>query len=261
MLKGTGVKRGVLGTHFKVYLQYYYHTLVIASQRKEVKRPLDITSLAFLTCVAAFGYSRGSTEFDKARKSNDVAAVNSLVIDRPSFVTFFWSGNVDSFSLFGCWQIIDKLWDVWDCRVPVKIHGFITGPLSFEMLGSRIKDSGTFVFRFSSQGGIAIDYVEDGAIKKTLWKFVSLPDTSAFIQKLYDPQRDGPFLKFLIDTSDMTFGPKIHAKEAVFPLVGATVGYSQTGYARVDDEDQDSRMSTENYVVNFMQSHNSVMHW
>ena len=99
-----GVKRGVLGTHFKVYLQYYYHTLVIASQRKEVKRTLDVTNLAFLTCVAAFGYGRGCTEFDNARKSNDVNAVNCMVIDRTSFLTFFWTGNFDSFSLCGCWQ-------------------------------------------------------------------------------------------------------------------------------------------------------------
>ena len=46
---------------------------------------------------------------------------------------------------------------------------------------------GTFAFRFSSQGGIAIDYVLDGAIKKTLW----LTDSDSFLQKLYDGQRDG----------------------------------------------------------------------
>jgi len=261
MVKGTGVKRGVLGTHFKVYLQYYYHTLVLTSQRKEVKRPLDLTSLAFLTCVAGFGYSRGSNEFDKARKINDVGSVNGIVIDRPSFLTFFWTGNVETFSLCGSWQIIDRLWDVWDCKSPIKIHGFITGPLSFEMLGSRIKDTGAFAFRFSSQGGVAIDYVEDGAIKKTLWKYSQLPDSAAFIQKLYDPQRDGPFLKFLIDTSDMTFGPKVHPKETVFPLHASVVGYSQTGYARVEDDDGGStQMNTDTYVVNFMASNNS-MHW
>jgi len=130
------------------------------------------------------------------------------------------------------------------------------------MLGSRIKDSGTFTFRFSSQGGIAIDYVEDGAIKKTLWKFASLPDTASFIQKLYDPQRDGPFLKYLIDTSDMTYGSKIHPKETIFPLHASVVGYSQTGYSRVDGDDQESSaMNTEGYVINFLSSHNSMPHW
>jgi len=261
MVKGTGVKRGVLGTHFKVYLQYYYHTLVLTSQRKEVKRPLDLTSLAFLTCVAGFGYSRGSNEFDKARKLNDVGAVNGIVIDRPSFLTFFWPGNVELFSLCGSWQLIDRLWDVWDSKTPIKIHGFITGPLSFEMLGSRIQDTGAFAFRFSSQGGVAIDYVEGGVIKKTLWKYSQLPDSAAFIQKLYDPQRDGPYLKFLIDTSDMTFGPKIHPKETAFPLQASVVGYSQTGYARVDDDDGGStQMNTDTYIVNFMGSANS-MNW
>jgi len=84
-----GVKRGVLGTHFKVYIQHYYVYLVryysrrpcsapasfflrlllqvISSQRKDIVRKLEPTSLAFITATAAFGYARGSTEFDDVR--------------------------------------------------------------------------------------------------------------------------------------------------------------------------------------------------
>lgn len=42
-------------TKSQVYLQYYYHYLAKVAQRPAVKRPLDVTNLAFLTCVAAFG--------------------------------------------------------------------------------------------------------------------------------------------------------------------------------------------------------------
>jgi len=245
-----GIKRGVQGAYFRVYLQYYYHALVFASQRQQVKRPLEDVSLSFLTCVAAFGYARGCNEFDVARKENNSGAINSVVIDRPSFLTFFWNNNVDSFSFIGCWRLIDRLWDIWDFINPVKIHGFVSAVLSCEMLNTRFGDNGTFAFRFSSQGGLAIDYVEHGKLSKAHWKFSSLNDSGAFLQKLYDQQRDGPFLKFLIDIAD-NFGPKIHAKELIFPRASAP-GYNQaaySAYARTDDDTMSTEIAA-NFVPN-----------
>jgi len=56
----AGVKRGVLGFHFKVYLSYFYHFLVLRSQRRTCNRNLDHTNLAYLTAIAAFGFVRGN---------------------------------------------------------------------------------------------------------------------------------------------------------------------------------------------------------
>jgi len=69
---------------------------------------------------------------------------------------------------------------------------------------------------------------------------------------LYDPKADGPNLKFLVDATGNGFGPQVHAKEKVFAQTAA--GYVTSGYAGVrDDEDKmDGEMSTEQYVVNFM---------
>ena len=86
------------------------------------------------------------------------------------------------------------MWDLWDCGKPIRIHGFVTGSLSAEMLSSRLNDNGTFhisdthfqlitcfigvfLFRFSSQGGVSVDYVVERQVKKALWKCSAIPDT------------------------------------------------------------------------------------
>lgn len=111
----------------KVYMQYYYHYLISASQRRECRRPLDIASLAYLTAVAAFGtsfvvtinsgtnlcnhvgFARGSTEFDKAFGNRDIEYINNLIIDRESFLKFFWDQSDDNFSFIHCWRLIDRV--------------------------------------------------------------------------------------------------------------------------------------------------------
>ena len=114
-----------------MYLQYYYHYLISASQRRECRRPLDIASLAYLTAVAAFGtisdffyqddkgdllsnvfllgFARGSTEFDKAFSNRDIEYINNLIIDRESFLKFFWDQSDDNFSFIHCWRLIDRV--------------------------------------------------------------------------------------------------------------------------------------------------------
>eukprot|EP01128_Nolandella_sp_AFSM9_P000935 TRINITY_DN11061_c0_g1_i1.p1 TRINITY_DN11061_c0_g1~~TRINITY_DN11061_c0_g1_i1.p1 ORF type:complete len:370 (+),score=74.88 TRINITY_DN11061_c0_g1_i1:859-1968(+) len=252
MTKGTGVKRGVLGSHFRVYILYYYHYLILASQRKEYKRSLDSRALAFITCCAAFGYGRGVGEFDRALKAGKLNEVNNVIVDYVHFGKFFWSGNTDSFSWCGSWMIIDTLWQFWDSAEPVKIHGFITGTMSYKMLRSRSKDIGAFCFRFSSQGGLAVDYVAQGELKKVLWKGQAISTTDNFLRNLYDDSRDGKHLKSLIDTSSDAFGPRIHAKTNVFPESG--VSYTPTGYSAVTDdiEDRMEEADADSFVSNFM---------
>lgn len=58
----------------------------------------------------------------------------------------------------------------------MKIHGFISGNFSFGMLKTHAKDVGTFCIRFSSQGGLAIDYVTTKELKKAWWKYGALKD-------------------------------------------------------------------------------------
>lgn len=142
-----------------LHLRRATHPQIFASQRKEIKRVLDPTSLAFITCCAAFGYGRGVGEFDKvpqprsnlpfldrsrvafpflsspfpsltpkALKAGRMSAVETIIVDYVNFGKFFWTGNLDSFSLCGCWKIIDTLWDYWDFAEPVKIHGFVSFP-------------------------------------------------------------------------------------------------------------------------------------
>lgn len=253
MHKSQGVKRGVLGSHFRVYMNYYYHYLIASSQRTSARRTLDDRDLAFITATAAFGFSRGAKEFDTALKQNSLAMINNMIVDRVAFLKFFWDNTLDGYSWCGCWRLIDALWDIWDQKDPVRIHGFISGELSFQMLKTKHKDYGTFSFRFSSQGGIAVDYVGHNELKKTLWKAQALKDAPSFMKLLYDPKGDGPNLRFLIDTSGPQ--PRLVGKEQAFPAQ-ANLGYTTSGYSAVKDEDEHMgdahEPSTESYVLNFM---------
>jgi len=89
-----------------------------------------------------------------------------------------------------------------------------------------------------------VDYVANGQLKKALWKENAIPDSAAFMQKIFDETRDGAFLKYLVDLSNpaqINIYPKIHAFTA--NLLPATEG---TGaYARVDDVDPANMMATE----------------
>lgn len=255
MHKSQGVKRGVLGSHFRVYMNYYYHYLIASSQRTSARRTLDDRDLAFVTATAAFGFARGAQEFDNALKQNSLDIINRMLVDRVSFLTFFWNANqgYDCYSWCGCWKLIDSLWDIWDQKDPVRIHGFISGELSFQMLKTKSKDFGTFSFRFSSQGGIAVDYVGNSELKKTLWKAQALKDTPSFMKLLYDAKGDGPNLKYLIDTSGPQ--PRLVHKDQSFPTQ-PNMGYTTSGYASVKDDDENmgdvTEQTTEAYVLGFM---------
>jgi len=256
MFKSTQVKRGVLGKHFQVYMQYYYHYLVMASQRRECKRSLDTTSLAFITTAAAFGYARGTQEFDAALQAKNMDPINNLIVDHVNFRTFFWTGSDDTFSWCGAWKLIDGLWDLWDVKEPIKIHGFVSGNLSFEMLKTHSKDLGTFCFRFSSQGGIAVDYIGRGQLMKSHWKHGAIKDSLAFLRLMYDP-KEGDNLRFLIDVAGGT--PRIHQKTDAFPTGGKlNAGYTGAagGYQTVhegDPEDKMTDVSSDNFLANFVQ--------
>jgi len=247
----------VIGNNFKVYLQYYYHFLAFSSSRKEVRRPLDVTSLAFLTCAAAQGYTTGCQLFAEAMKTNNIQAINTLAIDRAHFLTFFWAGSFDLFSFLACWKIIDSLWHLWDLTNPIRIYGFISDALSFQILNSRINDNGVFLFRFSSKGGVAVDYVQNKQLKKTLWTVVSLPDCASFIQKLYDTDRDGQHLKFLVDLSNPA-QINLVPKETAFSMNLVPAAQGTGAYTRVDDTDPSNQMHTESdasiyhRVISFM---------
>jgi len=127
------------------------------------------------------------------------------------------------------------------------------------MLKTKSKDFGTFAFRFSSQGGLAVDYVGNHELKKTLWKAQALKDGPSFLKLMYDPKGDGPNLKFLIDTSSPL--PRLIGKELAFPTQ-VNLGYTTSGYSSVKDEDEnmgdatDPSLSTEAYVVNFIDNTN-----
>jgi hypothetical protein len=205
------------------------------SQRHECKRPLDITSLAFLTAIAAFGFARGVTEFDKAFQTKDINYINQLIIDRENFLRFFWDQSDNNFSFIHCWRQIDRLWDVWESTSPVLIHGFVSASVSDRWLKVWLKNSGTFLLRFSSKGGLAVDFVRDGRIQKTHWKFDELTDVHTLKKRLYDVKRDGPYLLYLVGTSE----PKCYPKESVFPLDDETSGYVDSGYQTNENQSAD----------------------
>lgn len=78
---------------------------------------------------------------------------------------------------------------MWDHTNPILIHGFLSATVSDGLLKPWLKQSGTFLLRFSSKGGLAVDYVRDGRIQKTHWKFEELTDVNALKKKLYDAKR------------------------------------------------------------------------
>lgn len=55
------------------------------------------------------GFARGSTEFDKAFGNRDIEYINNLIIDRESFLKFFWDQSDDNFSFIHCWRLIDRV--------------------------------------------------------------------------------------------------------------------------------------------------------
>lgn len=62
----------------------------------------------------------------------------------------------------------------------------MTPTLSDAILKRRIHKPGAFLLRFSSRGGIAVDYVRNGKVEKTHWKYAELKNSSQLKAKLYD---------------------------------------------------------------------------
>jgi hypothetical protein len=91
------------------------------------------------------------------------------------------------------------MWDLWDAT-PVRIHGFMTPALSEQILRRRMNVQGAFLLRFSSKGGLAVDYVRGNKVDKTHWKSSDLENSTRLKAKLYDKNRDGPFLLELVDS-------------------------------------------------------------
>lgn len=241
MVKTQGIKTGVLGLHFKAYLQYYYSYLVSASQRTAANRTLDLTALAFLVCSAAFGYTRGVAEFDKAFFSEDAAAIDNTLIDRTSFLNFFDASD-DQFSFMHMWRIVDRLWEAWDCTAPVLVHGFVTPTVSEKLLALRTLKPGSFLMRFSSKGGLAVDYLRNGKLEKAHWKFAILSDSNALRALIWDPIQWGPNLQFLVDTTlNYGFNANVVEKAVCFPSI----------QSYEDDSHMDSDVPTRsNYIMN-----------
>lgn len=241
----AGIHNGVSGAQFMQYLEYYYYYLALRSQRKGVNRPIDDTSMAFLVCVAAFGYSRGAEEFYNTGKTGNIQIIQNMIITRPNFLTFIWADSLDVFSFLTCWRMIDNLWELWDVVSPsVLIQGFTTEQVSFQILNQKKNQDGCFIFRFSSKGGLAVDYVINGNLKKILWKENTIPDCRSFIQKLFDNSKDGNFLKYVVDVNS----GHAYAKEQTFPLQNFNQFVSD-GYARVDDGQEE--MHTESSINHF----------
>jgi len=178
--------------------------------------------------------------------------INQLVIERQTFLQFFWGGNDETFSFLHAWRLIDnvtnvlhlfslltfsiKLWDAFDRKDPIRLHCFITGNMAEAMLRPRVKIEGAFLFRFSSKGGLAADYTRRGSrgyrIEKVHWRFEDIPTVADFLKKLWDRNRDGGFLKNLVDLSQ-PFAQNCFPKEKVFP-----VPHSQCGYVNDDGDDK-----------------------
>lgn len=101
---------------------------------------------------------------------------------------------------------------------------------------------GAFLLRFSSQGGLAVDYVSQGKLIKTHWKFSELESTNALRKKLFDKSRDANYLLLLVDSSqDPLTVPLTVLKETAFPAQAADNGYTSaaaSGYENVDDAQQ-----------------------
>lgn len=165
------------------------------------------------------GYARGTTEFDKAFFAQDAAVIDNLIIDKEKFLQFF-DGEDDKFSFMHMWRLVDRLWEAWDCNAPILLHGFITPLVSEKMLALRSKQPGSFLMRWSSRGGLAVDFVRDGRLEKAHWKFGSLTDINSLRALLWDPIQWGPALQFLVDTTNEAgFNVAVVAKDVCFPNV------------------------------------------
>jgi len=199
---------GVSGEHFKVYLQYYYHYLARCANRI-VNRPLYVHNLAFLTCTACLGYRQGCAEFDSVLKADNLPALNTYIITRDNFLTFFWADTTDKFSFLSCWRIINNLWDLWNQVNPIRLLGFTSDVWSFSLLSHHMQNHGVFLFRFSSQGGLSVDYIEKenpqvpqlGKFKKVLWKEDAIPDVKSFMNELYTGRISSALLYLVNSTS------------------------------------------------------------
>lgn len=165
------------------------------------------------------GHTRGATEFDKAFFAQDSAVIDNTIIDKASFTNFFESSD-DQFSFMHMWRIIDRLWEAWDCTSPILVHGFVTTLVSEKMLLLRLKQPGSFLMRWSSKGGLAVDFIRDGRLEKAHWKFASLTDINSLRALLWDPVQWGPALQYLVDTTnDAGFNTSVVPKEVCFPNV------------------------------------------
>jgi hypothetical protein len=110
------------------------------------------------------------------------------------------------------------MWDLWDAN-PIRIHGFMTPALSEQILKRRLNVQGAFLLRFSSRGGLAVDYVRGNKVDKTHWKSGGLENSTNLKSKLYDKSRDGPYLLELVDSrSDPLHTSFTINKNDVFPV-------------------------------------------
>lgn len=170
-----------------------------------------------ISVVDLSGYARGTSEFDRAYFAQDALVIDSTIIDKASFLAFFNAPD-DQFSFLHMWRVVDRLWEAWDCTSPVLVHGFVTPLVSEKMLALRSLKPGSFLMRFSSRGGLAVDYVRNGKLEKAHWKFTALPDINALRALLWDPVQWGPNLQFLVDTTlDDGFNANVVPKDICFP--------------------------------------------
>lgn len=157
-------------------------------------------------------------EFDRAFFAQDANAIDNTLIDKTAFLNFFDAPD-DQFSFMHMWRIVDRLWEAWDCNSPILVHGFVTPSVSEKMLALRSMKPGSFLMRFSSKGGLAVDYVRNGKLEKAHWKFTMLTDINALRSLLWDPVQWGPNLQFLVDTTlDSGFNANVVPKDVCFPV-------------------------------------------
>ena len=167
--------------------------------------------------VRCAGYTRGVAEFDRAFFAQDALAIDNTLVDKIAFLNFF-DANDDQFSFMHMWRLVDRLWEAWDCNSPILVHGFVTPLVSEKMLALRSMKPGSFIMRFSSKGGLAVDYVRNGKMEKAHWKFSMLTDINALRNLLWDPVQWGPNLQFLVDTTlDSGFNSNVVPKDVCFP--------------------------------------------
>lgn len=143
--------------------------------------------------------------------------MDNTIVDKAAFLSFF-NATDDQFSFLHMWRLVDRLWDAWDCNSPILIHGFVTPAISEHLLGLRKNNPGSFLLRFSSRGGLAVDFLRpDGKLEKAHWKYGTLVDCIALRSLLWESQWT-PNLQFLVDTTyDNGFNANVLKKGDVFP--------------------------------------------